>query len=75
MTLDFLPDAFTRYRTATGGVADSATGLLRITSAQFSALKTLNFNINGVAFGLTANAQIWPVRINLSTVATAMDWI
>jgi cathepsin E len=57
-------DAFKRYERATGGVNDRNTGLLRITSAQFSKLQTLNFNINGVAFGLTPNAQIWPRSLN-----------
>jgi cathepsin E len=41
-------DAFTKYQTATGAVPDSATGLLKITSAQFSALKSLFFTAGGV---------------------------
>lgn len=41
-------DAFTRYQTATGGVNDRATGLLKLTSAQFGKLQSLNFLINGV---------------------------
>ena len=41
-------DGFNKYKTATGAVADSATGLLRITSAQFSALQSLFFIPGGV---------------------------
>ena len=43
-------DAFNKYRTATGGVPDSDTGLLRITPEQFSNLKSLYFNINNVGY-------------------------
>lgn len=35
-----------------------------ITSAQYANLQTLNFNIGGVNYGLTANAQIWPRSLN-----------
>ena len=41
-------DAFNRYQTATGGVADSATGLLSITSSQYSNLQSLFFNVGDV---------------------------
>jgi cathepsin E len=41
-------DGFNKYKTATGAVLDSATGLLRITSAQFSALQSLFFIAGGV---------------------------
>ena len=41
-------DAFDSYRSATGGVLDNNTGLLTITSAQFSNLKALTFVIGGV---------------------------
>lgn len=54
-------DAFTKYKRATGAVADSATGLLRITQAQYNSLQNLNFNIGGTTYSLTPNAQIWPV--------------
>jgi hypothetical protein len=57
-------NAFNAYKTATGATLDSATGLLKITSAQYSALKTLNFVIGGVTYGLTPNAQIWPRTLN-----------
>jgi hypothetical protein len=43
-------DAFNRYKSATGGVANASTGPLKITSSQFSALQTLNFHVNGVRF-------------------------
>lgn len=54
-------DALAKYQAATGAVLDDDTGLLRITSAQFSALQSLFFDIGGVEFELTANAQLWPV--------------
>ena len=57
-------DAFNRYKTATGGVLDSATGLLTITSTQFSNLQPLVFTAGGTQFQLTANAQIWPRSLN-----------
>ncbi|KAF8899074.1 aspartic protease [Infundibulicybe gibba] len=57
-------DAFNRYRSATGAVLDNNTGLLRITAAQFANLQSLFFTINGVAYELTANAQIWPRALN-----------
>ncbi|KAH9046277.1 aspartic peptidase A1 [Lactarius hengduanensis] len=53
-----------RYQTATGGVNDAATGLLRITSAQFNSLQSLFFTTGGRTFELTANAQIWPRALN-----------
>lgn len=43
---------------------DANTGLLRLTTAQFANLQTLNFRINGATFGLTPNAQIWPRALN-----------
>jgi cathepsin E len=57
-------NAFNRYRQLTGAVPDSATGLLRLTSAQFANLQNLSFIINGVTYSLTANAQIWPRALN-----------
>ncbi len=43
-------DAFDKYVCATGAVPDADTGLLRITPAQFSNLKSLFFNIDGVRY-------------------------
>ncbi|RDB29357.1 Polyporopepsin [Hypsizygus marmoreus] len=57
-------DAITRYRAATGAVPDASTGLLRITAAQFANLQSLFFNINGVTYEFTANAQLWPRALN-----------
>ncbi|KAH9926246.1 acid protease [Epithele typhae] len=57
-------DALTRYMAATGAVSDARTGLLRLTNAQFANLQSLFFNINGVNFELTPNAQIWPRALN-----------
>ncbi|KAF8078962.1 aspartic peptidase A1 [Lyophyllum atratum] len=63
-------DALARYRAATGAVADRNTGLLRITSAQFSRLQSLFFTINGVTFEFTANAQLWPRALNTAIGGT-----
>ncbi|KAH9170213.1 aspartic peptidase A1 [Lactarius sanguifluus] len=57
-------NGFNLYKSATGAVLDANTGLLRITSAQFSNLKSLFFIIGGTAFEFTANAQIWPRSLN-----------
>ncbi|KAF8971720.1 aspartic protease [Flammula alnicola] len=57
-------NAFTKYKTATGAVLDNNTGLLRITSTQFSNLQSLFFTAGGTAFELTANAQLWPRSLN-----------
>jgi len=52
-------DAFDRYQQATGGVADEATGLLKITSNQYANLKNIFVHVNGVPLELlTRNAQI-----------------
>ena len=58
-------DAFSKYQSLTGAVADSSTGLLRITSSQYSSLQNLNFVTNGQTYTLTPNAQIWPVSFGL----------
>lgn len=57
-------DAFDTYKTATGATLDETTGLLKITSDQYSRLKPLVFTIGGTAFTLTPNAQIWPRSMN-----------
>ena len=46
-----MADAYSKYKSATGGTEDSSTGLLRISSSQYNKLKTLNFNIGGVSSG------------------------
>lgn len=40
-------------------------GLLKITSAQYSALQNLNFQIGSETYSLTPNAQIWPRALNI----------
>ncbi|KAJ8475028.1 hypothetical protein ONZ45_g15748 [Pleurotus djamor] len=66
-------DALSRYRSATGAVLDSRTGLLRITAAQFANLQSLFFTINGVSYELTPNAQIWPRALNTAIGGTASN--
>ena len=41
-------DAFTKYKSLMGSTLDKNTGLLKVTSTQFVALKTLAFVISGV---------------------------
>ncbi|EIW80819.1 acid protease [Coniophora puteana RWD-64-598 SS2] len=57
-------DAFQAYQKATGATADSATGLLKVTSAQYSKLEDLNFEIGGTKYPLSANGQIFPRSLN-----------
>ncbi|KAG6842467.1 hypothetical protein C0991_007597 [Blastosporella zonata] len=66
-------DAFSRYRTATGAVPDNNTGLLRITAAQLTNLKSLFFTINGATFEFTANAQLFPRALNTAIGGTASN--
>jgi len=56
--------AFSKYQSATKATLDRTTGLLKITSANFAKLGSLNFVIGGVTFPLTANAQLWPRSLN-----------
>ena len=44
----YIVDALARYQRATGAVLDNATGLLRLTPAQFAKLQSLFFTIGGV---------------------------
>ncbi|KAI0356743.1 acid protease [Trametes cingulata] len=57
-------DALSAYQKATGAVADSATGLLKITQEQFANLESLFFHIGQNTYEFTANAQIWPRALN-----------
>ncbi|KAG2368814.1 family A1 protease [Suillus spraguei] len=64
-TLIFIAsDAFTKYQSATGATLDKATGYLIISSAQYNALKNLDFHIGKEIYSLTPNAQIWPRSLN-----------
>jgi saccharopepsin len=58
--------AFQTYQSKTGSTLDSATGLLSITSAQYSSLQSLTFNIGGNSYDLTPNGQIWPRSLNVA---------
>jgi len=57
-------DAYNKYVKATGAKLDSTTGLLKITSAQYSALSSLNFKVGSNTYSLSPNAQIWPRSLN-----------
>ncbi|KAG6828057.1 hypothetical protein H0H92_009486 [Tricholoma furcatifolium] len=57
-------DAFNSYVAATGAVLDPTLNFLTINSTQAKSLQPLIFNINGVPFELTPNAQSWPHSLN-----------
>ena len=57
-------DAFRRYVSLTGAVQDNATGLLRISSANYANLQSLFLNVGGTSYEFTANAQTWPRALN-----------
>jgi len=57
-------DAFQKYQEATGATLDQTTGLLTLTASQFENLQSLFFDIGGVQYELTPNAQIWPRSLN-----------
>ncbi|KAG2354219.1 aspartic peptidase domain-containing protein [Suillus spraguei] len=69
------PDAYGRYRAATGATIDQPTGLLRITPDQYNALKDLKFYIGKGVFSLIPNAQIWPRSLNYKTPGAENDGI
>ncbi|KAF8267324.1 family A1 protease [Lactarius quietus] len=57
-------DAFQKYQEATGATLDQNTGLLTLTSSQFENLQSLFFDIGGIQYEFTPNAQIWPRELN-----------
>ncbi|KII84032.1 hypothetical protein PLICRDRAFT_168090 [Plicaturopsis crispa FD-325 SS-3] len=64
-TMTLIPsDAFASYQAATGATVDSATGMLTLSAAQYSALGNLDFNIGGSTLTMTPNAQTWPRALN-----------
>ncbi|KAI0263910.1 aspartic peptidase domain-containing protein [Gloeopeniophorella convolvens] len=66
-------DAFQAYQKATGAKLDQSTGLLTLTASQFENLQSLFFNIGGVQYELTPNAQIWPRALNSQLGGTEGD--
>ena len=66
-----LANAFNTYQSKTGGTLDSATGLLSITSTQYSNLQSLTFNIGVNSYELTPNAQIWLRSLNTAIGGTS----
>ncbi|KAK0473828.1 hypothetical protein EDD18DRAFT_1091602 [Armillaria luteobubalina] len=67
-----------KYKSATTATLDSTMGLLHITSAQYTKLSSLIFNINGISFAPFL-AQIWPhslyveIRCSSSTIYLIND--
>ncbi|OAX43685.1 acid protease [Rhizopogon vinicolor AM-OR11-026] len=70
-TIPIASDAFKIYQSATGGIMDDANGMLTITSDQYDKLSSLYFNIGGVSYELTSNAQIWPRSLNTAIGGSA----
>ncbi|OCH86421.1 aspartic peptidase A1 [Obba rivulosa] len=57
-------DAFSTYTQLTGATTDQTTGLLTLPASQFGNLESMFFNIGGVEFEFTPDAQIWPRSLN-----------
>ena len=75
-------DSFNRHKTATSAVVNSTTGLLHLTSAQFSKMAYVNHSQlmewtlsqskkSQNTQELTANAQLWPRSLNTFIGSTA----
>lgn len=57
-------NAYDKYVSLTGASLDESTGLLKISSTKYSSLQSLFFNIGGISYELTKNAQTWPRALN-----------
>lgn len=61
-------NAFLTYQAATGALLDlpapAGTGLLYLTTDQYSQLQNLDFHIGSDTYTLVPNAQIWPRALN-----------
>ncbi|KAI6126732.1 aspartic peptidase domain-containing protein [Pisolithus sp. B1] len=68
-------NAFLVYQTATGAQQDlpapAGTGLLYLTTEQYSQLQNLDFHIGGDTYTLIPNAQIWPRVLNAAIGGTS----
>ncbi|CAO3666846.1 unnamed protein product [Umbelopsis ramanniana] len=60
----FSSDAYLAYQRATGAVLDKTTGLLTVTAAQYAAMQSIYFDIGGIKYEFTPNAQIFPRNLN-----------
>ncbi|KAG8694827.1 hypothetical protein FRC08_008233 [Ceratobasidium sp. 394] len=61
------PKAFKVYSDSLpGSKIDDATRLLEIPKESISKMKSLFFNINGVSYEFTPNAQLWPRSLNVA---------
>ena len=65
-------NAFTKYESLTGAKLDPDTGLLKVTSAQFAALKTLSFVVGGVCI-LCHSRSVWKLIYIL--IRLHSDWL
>jgi saccharopepsin len=57
-------DAFDAYKSATGAVLDSQTGLLRLTQAQYANLQNFVVHVGSASYTLIPNAQRVPASLN-----------
>ncbi|KAI6112379.1 aspartic peptidase domain-containing protein [Pisolithus thermaeus] len=68
-------NAFLEYQAATGAQQDlpapAGTGLLYLTTEQYSQLQNLDFHISGDTYTLIPNAQIWPRALNAAIGGTS----
>ncbi|KAJ7079750.1 acid protease [Mycena belliarum] len=64
-TLLMVPtEVFKAYQKETGAVLDQSTNLLTVTEEQYKMMKSMFFNIGGVKYELTKNAQLFPRSMN-----------
>ncbi|KAJ6611442.1 acid protease [Mycena sp. CBHHK59/15] len=59
-------DAFEEYRKQTGATMDQSLGLLTVTEEQYNNMQSMYFDIGGVKYEFTKNAQIFPRSMNAS---------
>ncbi|KAG2076956.1 hypothetical protein BDR04DRAFT_1227692 [Suillus decipiens] len=59
----FFSDAYTKYQSATGATSDTVTGLLTISSTQYTLIPPVH-HFAQETYSLIPNAQIWPRSLN-----------
>jgi hypothetical protein len=60
----FRTDAYLAYQRATGAIVDNSTSLLTVTAAQYAAMQSIYFDIGGIKYEFTPNAQTFPRKFN-----------
>lgn len=69
--MDSASNAFSKYESLTGATEDNATGLLKISTANYAKLESLFFNIGSSSYELTKDAQTWPRALNTAIGGSA----